>query len=178
MSVVAPPPQGPRRPGQAFDEWFLAGLMIQAESERDRIQEAAWRQEQDATPEPSPYLAAALRAGLRTRASIEDRARCVALGACSLEMACCFICSECPEHHEELIEDLRREVGLYRAAIDRQIRAIEWRVRPLCDNRAPGDQIIAAAETVPGPLPRQRVLELCRHIAAVSLRRRRPHARR
>lgn len=171
-----PPPQGPRLPGQSFDAWLLAGLLIQAENERDRIQEAVWRQRHQAAAEASPYLTAALQAGLRTRASLEERARRVALGTISFEWACCFICSECPEHHEELIEDLRREVALYRAAIDRQIRAIEWRVRPLCATRAPGEQIIAAAETVRGPLPRRRIIELCRHVAASTLKKRTAHA--
>ena len=174
--MSTPPPQGPLQLGQSFDSWLLAGLLITAENERDRIQEVAWRQEQETAPEPSPYLAAALRAWLQTRASLEKRARDVALGIHSFEWACCFICSECPQHHEELIEDLRREVALYRAAIDRQIRAIEWRVRPLCNDRAAGDQIIAAAETVPGPLPRRRIIEVCRQVAAGTLHKRRAHA--
>ena len=171
-----PPPQGPRRPGQTFDEWLLAGMLIEAENERDRITEAAWRQKQDSAPEPSPYLAAALRAQLRTRASIEDRARSVALGVCSLEMASCFICSECPEHHEQMIEDLRREVALYRAAVARQENLIRWAIRPLIADRAAGVRIIAAAENISGPLPRRRILEFCRHAAAGALRRHVAHA--
>lgn len=174
--MIAAPPQGLCKLEQSFDDWLLAGLLIQAENERDRIQEAIWRQEHEAAAEPSDYLATAARAWLRTRASTEERARYVALGVFSFQWACCFICSECPQYHEELIEELRCEVALFRAALDRQIRAIEWRVRPLIVNRAPGEQIIAMAETVQGPLPRQRVIELCRQIAASSRRRRRLNA--
>ncbi|MGI4794894.1 MAG: hypothetical protein ACRYG8_12630 [Janthinobacterium lividum] len=173
------PPQGPLQPRQPFDSWCLAGLRINAEIERDRIRDAAWLQKQDPAPEPSPYLAATIRAWLETRASIEDRARRIALGIHSFDWGACLICMDCPEHHEELIEDLRREVGLYRAAIDRQITEIEERVFLLIAEHAPGEQIIATAETVRGPLPRRRIIEVCRRLAATSQRtpsRRRAYA--
>ena len=172
---MTPPPQGPIRAGQPFESWLLAGLVLQAEAQRDVIRDIQWRYQTETILKPSPLLSASIRAYYRIRGDLETMAYRVAVGVHSFDWACCVICSDCPEHFEELIEDLRREVGLYRVAIDRQIGAIERRLFLLCGDRAPGEQIIAAAETVPGPLARRRIIEVCQRIATTS---RQKHTRR
>ena len=172
-----PPPQGPLQPGQAFDDWFLQGVLINAEIERDRIHDARFRQRSSATPfAPSDSLKAAFFAEMRTRAMIEPAALRVALGDCSMAMQSAIIASSCPERFEENLTALADQVALCRNAVERQSERIRWAILPLCRERQPGDRIIATAENVGGPLPRRRIVEICRHVAASTVRKRTAHA--
>ena len=119
---------------------------------------------------------AALLAHIRVRPMIERQAELVVFGVETWPMAAVIVARECPETFEENLEMLRERIADLRWAADVQAHRIRSAIWPLCQRREPGLRILAAAEAIPGPMPRRHVVELCRDVAVASQRRRRVHA--